>query len=536
MTIADYIAEELARRGIKYVFGIPGGPSIPYIEAFEKCGIEFILTSSETGAGIMADVTGRLTGIPGICHATFGPGAVNLASGIGGAFLDRSPVVAFTSEVPDVMMGRTSQMNIDHQALFRPLTKATYRLQRDCAGVVLAEAFALAGREYPGPVHIGLPADFADIEFPEDPVLEERPGNPPAEGVEYPGEALRKVLRNARRPVMAAGLTARRRGLGPAIVEFLADRPMPLVVTPMAKGLVPEDHPCYAGVLFHSLSGLLAPVYEDADLIIGIGYDPVEFNFESWVPGVPLISLDTVRADMPESLEGYQVTGDLEFGMELLKALMPGAGNRALDQAVAARHRIEDAFSSKAGGFGGFGPVAAMRILQEQLPEDAVVTSDVGSHLHLLGQFWKPGEPDNLIMTNGWSSMGFGLPAAVAAQLHHRNRTVVCVTGDGGLLMSLGELVTARRYSLPVKVIVMADRELNLIRLKQGWKGAKPLATSLYEGGLFQADRILGVRTIRAETGEEMRKAVKDSLAFPGPLVIEAVIDPAEYSELIRPQ
>src|SRR5512140_301285 len=163
MTIAEYIANQLFNQGVRYVFGIPGGPSIPYMEAFKEAGIEFILTSNEASAGIMADVTARLTGIPGICHATFGPGATNISTGIGGALLDRSPVIVFTSEMSDTMLNRTTQMNIDHQKLFEPLTKATFRLSPANAVTVMESALKLCKDSYPGPVHIGLPADISEI-------------------------------------------------------------------------------------------------------------------------------------------------------------------------------------------------------------------------------------------------------------------------------------------------------------------------------------------------------------------------------------
>ena len=164
MTIAEYIANQLFTNGVRYVFGIPGGPSIPYMEAFKAAGIEFILTSNEASAGIMADVTARLTGIPGICHATFGPGATNISTGIGGALLDRSPVIVFTSEIEDRMLNRTTQMNINHQQLFAPLTKATFRLDDSNVADVMEKALRICHENYPGPVHIGLPAGISDIE------------------------------------------------------------------------------------------------------------------------------------------------------------------------------------------------------------------------------------------------------------------------------------------------------------------------------------------------------------------------------------
>ena len=277
MTIAEYIANQLFNHGVRFVFGIPGGPSIPYMEAFKNAGIEFILTSNEASAGIMADVTARLTGIPGVCHATFGPGATNIATGVGGALLDRSPVIVFTSEIADDMVNRTTQMNINQQKLFEPLTKATYRLSADNAVEVMASAIRLCQDNYPGPIHIGLPSDISGIE------IDTTSGTGFVNENIYYHNDIQKILsllEKSRRPLMAVGLTAARLGIQNELLEFIDRYRMPVVITPMAKGLMPEDHPCYAGVLFHSLSDYLEDIYEKTDLVIGIGYDPVEFNYE----------------------------------------------------------------------------------------------------------------------------------------------------------------------------------------------------------------------------------------------------------------
>ena len=158
-TIAQQLIKSLKAQGVKYVFGIPGGPSIPYMEAMRNNDMEFVLVSNEQSAAIMADVCGRLTGIPGVCHATFGPGATNLATGVGGALLDRSPLIALTTEVKDADLGRRVQMNIDHQALYKPITKWTTRLSGSNLAETMAAAFRIAAAEGPGPVHIGLPAN-----------------------------------------------------------------------------------------------------------------------------------------------------------------------------------------------------------------------------------------------------------------------------------------------------------------------------------------------------------------------------------------
>jgi acetolactate synthase-1/2/3 large subunit len=527
MTVAEYIADQLVEYGVKYVFGIPGGPSIPYMEAFKAAGIEFILTSHESAAGVMADVTARLTGVPGVCHSTFGPGAANISSGAGLALLDRSPVLIFTSEMPDSLISRTVQMNIDHQRLFAPLTKKTFRIEPGNIHEVIDSAITLCNEEYPGPVHIGLPSDIALLEIPEKSFARNEHEEPVYQN-DIPG--LISVLERSRRPLLAVGLTAARYGLKRRIRELLEICPMPVVLTPMAKGLLPEDHPCYAGVLFHALSDYLEDIYEKTDMVIGLGYDPVEYNYESWMPDVPLVHFGTRITDLPADINCQSFTGPVSEWFALLKNMNSGS----IIFESAAVKGIRDEMEAVFNGFlSHFGPVTALKVLREELPPETIVTADVGSHLHLLGQFWKTPAPERLLMTNGWSSMGFGIPAALSVRLNRPGATVACITGDGGFLMSAGEMMTARRYGLPVKVIVFSDGELNLIKLKQSWKNLQPYATDLYPGDLFGSDRFLGVRVLRASTGDEMKIAVREALLTDEPVIINAVIEPEDYKWLV---
>lgn len=528
MTVAEYIANRLSEIGVRYFFGIPGGPSIPYIEAFRQAGIDFILTSNEASAGIMADVTARITGIPGICHATFGPGATNISTGIGGALLDRSPVIVFTSEMPDDWINRTTQMNISHQKLFEPLTKASFRINPENAGEILDLAIRICRSEYPGPVHIGLPSDIAMKEVKG--TFRQAEFNVDTEDqndkVDIPA-----VLGNTRRPLLAAGLTAARLDIGKDILRFLERCRMPVVLTPMAKGLIPEDHPCYAGVLFHSLSDYLDIIYEKTDLVIGIGYDPVEFNYESWIPDqCSLVHFDLKKTDLPLGKRVYSYSGPVKSWFEMLDNIEPGSLIFEGSIIKGVRDEIESVFTGFAGHFG---PVSAMKILQEELPPDVIVTADVGSHLHLLGQLWKTSSGSRLVMTNGWSGMGFGLPSALAARLISQESTVVCITGDGGFLMMAGEIITAKRYNLPVIVVVFSDGELNLIKIKQSWKELPPYGTILYSGDMFGSDTFLGVKVITADSADSMRLAVNEALTSNEPVIINALIDPEDYSWLI---
>jgi acetolactate synthase I/II/III large subunit len=530
MTVAEYIADQLVECGVKYVFGIPGGPSIPYMEAFKAAGIRFILTSHESAAGIMANVTARLTGVPGVCHSTFGPGATNITTGAGLALLDRSPLLVFTSEMPDSLIDRTVQMNIDHQKLFSPLTKKTFRISVDSIHEVLGSAISICNEEYPGPVHLGLPSDIADMEVPEksfvrEEIKESDFGNHISE--------LISMLERSRRPLLAVGLTAARYGLKRRILEFLETYPMPVVLTPMAKGLLPEDHPSYAGVLFHALSDYLEDIYAKTDLVIGLGYDSVEYNYESWIPDVPLVHFDTQISELPENSQCSMYIGPVAEWFTILMNLNPGSFISESASIKGVRDEMEAVFN----GFNShFGPVTALKVLREELPSETIITADVGSHLHLIGQYWKTPASERLIITNGWSSMGFGIPAALSAQLNRPGTTVACITGDGGFLMSAGEIMTARRYGLPVKIIVLSDGELNLIKIKQSWKELQPYGTDLYTGDLFGSDSFMGVEVIRAVNEDEMRAAIRESLKSDEPVIINAVIDPEDYKWLVVKQ
>jgi acetolactate synthase I/II/III large subunit len=530
MKVSDYIANQLFNIGVRYVYGIPGGPSIPWMAAFRDAGIEFILTSHESAAGVMAEVTARLTGVPGVCHSTFGPGATNISTGVGGALLDRSPVIVLTSEMSDVMTGRTSQMNIDHQRLFGPVTKATFRLNPYNIKEVLEKTIRICKEEYPGPVHIGLPSEIAELDLPDLPM------NIPVKNNQQPANETEKIidlLQRSRRPLLAIGLTAKRLGLGTALKSFLENNEIPVLLTPMAKGIISEHHPSYTGVLFHALSDYLQEISDKCDLVIGLGYDPVEYNYESWMPDVPLVHFDTRKVDMPAGREIFQYAGNPGEWFLLLKNINSSA-------IISQKNNIKgihDEMHSVFNGFTGhFGPAAAIKILREELPEDTILTADVGSHLHLLGQFWEMNEKGRFIISNGWSGMGFGIPAANAASIIFPGSTVACVTGDGGFLMMAGEMMTARRYNLPVIVIVFSDGELNLIRLKQSWKDFSPYGTILYHDDLFGSDAFLGIKVLTAVTSEGLRKAINRALSLNEPIIINAVIDPGDYKWMIVKQ
>src|SRR5258708_2815198 len=532
-TVAAAFVESLRELGVKYVFGVPSGGWVDYMEALRQAdGIEFILTTHEGAAGMMADVCGRLTGSPGACFGTFGPGATNLATGVGGALLDRSPMLAFTDEVPAAMRDRTTQMGIDHQALFRPLTKQTTRLRADAVRSMLFDAARIALEGRPGPVHIGLPVGMSAQKTGHESVHFVAPDAPPLADPVLLKRAV-ELLAKARKPILAVGLGAVQAKLQGKIQALAGKHKIPVVLTPMAKGVLPEDHPCYAGILFHALSDKVGLTHQQADLVLAVGYDPVEFNYESWMPkSASLVSFDVEAADIDR--EAYDVAvdavGDIGASLSAILALKPVPND--WDLAAMAERRAA-MFEKLRPSNTGFGPKGALAVLREVLPGDGIMTCDVGAHTHLIGQMWPTPAPGLQIMSNGWSTMGFGLPAAIAAKLNFPEKHVCTVVGDGGFLMTAGELATAIRHNVKIVVLLLTDNDLALIRIKQQKKGNPIYGTPVRDRGTIGSDNIFGVPVRCARDAVALRKELESAFAADGPVIVEAIVDSREYDDIV---
>ena len=532
-TVATTLVENLRDMGVQHVFGVPSGGWVDFMEAIRTtAGIEFVLTAHEGGAGFMADVCGRLTGVPGVCFGTFGPGATNLATGVGSAQLDRSPLIALTDEMPDALQHRVVQMGIDHQALMKPITKWTTRLSADNVTETLEQAYAIATEGRPGAVHIGMPVDITSSTIQPktlSAILSASP--PPAAAATV--EAAQVAIASARKPLLALGLGAVRANIQADLVGFAEAQGMPIVLTPMAKGLVPESHPNYAGVVFHALSDQVAETHQQADMIVAVGYDPVEFNLESWMPAVALVNVDDAPLDIDEGACGdcLHVEGDIAGTFQAIAA-MPVTPSEWDMSAV--RQRTDSMFARMSPASADFGPCAALDVLRAELPDDGIMACDVGAHTHLIGQKWPTPRPGTQLMTNGWSAMGFGVPAAVAAKLCKPERSVCAVVGDGGFLMSAGEISTAVREKLSVVFVVLTDNDLALVRIKQERKSYPIFGTPVREpAGTLGGPNVFGAPVLVASDAETFATHLVNAFTAEGPVIVEALVSSAEYDELV---
>lgn len=527
MNNADLIVATLRRAGIRHGFGIPSGNVLPFIDAMRRGGIEFVLTAHEGSAGFAAEVTGRLTGIPGLCIATLGPGATNLATGVGSAFLDRSPMIAITCNLNSDQLGRRLQMHIDHHALFRPITKASLPLRAGKIAATLADALSIALSEPQGPVHLDLPEDVA-LAATSDAI----PDIPAGARLAAPDmtdlDTAYRRLAATRQPVAIIGADARRMR-DPALLRAFVERHnIPFAVTTMAKGLIDEDHSLSLGCIERACRQVQRQFLRQADLVVGLGYDTAEVEYEAWIDDVPLLHLGLEPADTDGTVAAvHQVIGDLDSAIDDLARRPPLKLAWRREEIADHRARFGAALRPPVNAFA---PHEAIDAVRAALPADGILAFDVGAHTHQIASQWAAHGPRSFLITNGWSSMGFGLPAAIAAKLAAPDRPTVCILGDGCFQMTCGELAVARRIGGALPVVVLNDGWLSLIQVKQARRGLAIYGTDLVAAeGEAPPAHYFGVPVVAVRDGPSLRSAVARALAADYPVVIEARIDGSQY-------
>lgn len=531
MNNADLIVATLKKAGITHGFGIPSGNVLPLMESMRNGGIDFVLTAHEGSAGFAADVTGRLTGVPGLCIATLGPGATNLATGVGNAWLDRSPMIAITCNLNTDQLGRRIQMYIDHHALFAPITKATLAMRHDNVAETLVQAIQIATSEPRGPVHIDLPEDVALAQATDDvPSIPEATTIPPV-GDESVAEAT-NILRGAKRPIAILGSTAMRIDNHDLLKQFVERHDLPFMTTTMAKGLIDDDHPLALGCIERGRRQHQRALLNSADLIVGIGYDTIEVEYETWIGNVPLLQIDIDPVDIAPSVKlCHEVIGDLQSSLERLCRSEASVNDWTAADLDNHRAAFQELLRPGNKAFMAHQAIDAVRAA---LPHDGILTFDVGAHTHQIASQWQAHAPKTFLITNGWSSMGFGLPSAIAAKLARPDLPVVCMIGDGCFQMTCGELATAKRLGITLPVVVLDDRWLGLIRIKQMRRQYGIYGTELQtEDYRDPPAHYFGVPAKSARSPKELETLVTDALAQPGPTVIEAVVNSDHYIDTV---
>jgi acetolactate synthase-1/2/3 large subunit len=531
----EELSRELMRAlrsaGTDLVFGVPGGGSnLEVVGAAEALGARFVLTHTETAAAIMAGVVGELTGSPGACVATRGPGAASAVNGAAQALLDRQPMLLITDCVVTAEQDRVSHQRLDQLALLGPVTKASLRCgphDRDLP----ARAVALSVSGRPGPIHIEL-----------DPTAPAA-GPPVAEALVATGDidAARAALVAARRPVVIVGVgavavpAARRSAVHEALARFLDGTAVPALTTYKARGVVPDSGVHAAGVATGAT--IEAPLLEGADLIVGIGLDPVELIPAPWNYPAPVMLIGGWPID-DSTYFGDRLTLELVGDLAVMLGELAGCIDASWTAGEAAAHRnaaLERVRAATPRAPRGLTPQEIVSIARAATPAGTIATVDAGAHMLVAVPLWEVDQPGELLISSGLATMGFALPAAIAASLAAPTRKVICFTGDGGVGMALAELETLARLGLDVVVVVFNDSTLSLIAIKQRPRGQggdravryAPIDfASVAEGCGLRAERVGDV----AAYG----RALRDALDRSGPTVLDVVVDPTGYPAVLE--
>ena len=532
MNNADLIVKILRSAGITHGFGVPSGNVLPLMEAMRTGGIEFVLTAHEGSAGFAADVTARMKpGVPGFAIATLGPGATNLATGVGDAYLDRSAMIAITCTLNEAQLGRRIQMWIDHHTLFKPITKATLRLEKGRIVETLKEAIRLSLAEPQGPVHLDLPEDVAVAPATETlPALAAPQPLPKAPDAAL--EKAAKLIAAAKRPLAVIGTNAMRMGQPELLRAFVEKHAIPFASSTMAKGLIDEDHPLSAGCIERAKRKVQRKLIARADLVIGLGFDTIEVEYEAWVGTVPVLAVDIERPDVDASVTVvHEVIGDLDHSLARLAALPAARNEWPADEVAGHKAAFQRSLRPQTARFS---PHMAIDSVRRVLPDTGVLAFDVGAHTHQIASQWTAHAPRTFLITNGWSSMGFGLPAAIAAKIARPDLPVVCMLGDGCFQMTCGELTVARRLNLTLPVVVLDDRWLSLIKVKQERRELPLYGThTLAPTDLPPPAHYFGVPVVAVRDGAGLERELAKALNADGPTVIEAAVDGSHYSETV---
>ncbi len=530
-TTAALLASSINQAGIGHIFGYPGDPNLTFMEEARLNGTEFVLARREGTAAFMADAYGQITGLPGVCMSTLGPGSTSMVNGVANAYLDRSPMIAISGQMHSGKEQTFTHQNVDHNLLFSSISKWTARIGPDSAGTVLRKAYRTAVSERPGPVHITMPINDGnavvtdgDFEMPPMAPIVQAMQVYAADGVE-PDPV--KMLKNASKPIIVAGMAAARLGASAALTVLAEKTGVPVVVSPKGKGVLSEDHPLFAGVIDMACNKLLWDFLEQADLVLCIGFDAVEL-IKPWSVSAPVIHIDAVDNTDQIYPAVIEMVGSIPAILEALTAAY--TGDTKWDQKTVKVHRDKVfALYSSGAVAGALNPVDVVSAAREVMPKDTIITMDVGSHKLLVGQGWTTYKTGTVMLTNGLSSMGFSLPGAITAKLMKPDQPVLCFTGDGGFAMVQSELGLAVELELGMIVVVFRDGKLNRIELKQITNQFDVGSTTFEPGDLVKIAEGMGADGVRVESRQQLVAALEAATGLTRPLLIEACIDPAQY-------
>ncbi len=526
---SDVFVECLEAEDVRYVFGIPGEETLDLNESLERSAIEFVPVRHEQGAAYMADTYGRLTRSAGVCLGTLGPGATNLVTGVADAFLDHAPVVALTGQGDLQRTHKESHQYIDIVSLMRPIVKWNTTLTApQIIPEAVRKAFKVAQAQKPGPTHLELPEDVMGAPLDAEP-LNVRSGFRRPEPSATELELAARIIRSADHPVVLAGNGVARVGASTALRDFSRVTGIPVAETFMGKGLLDYEDEHFVGTVGLQSRDYALAGFEDADVVITVGYDLVEHAPVNWNPNNDkrIVCIDTAPVEVDEHFQTeVDLIGDLEVILTRLAeacgpVVTPEEGRSSrLNEIVMSYFeaaREDESFPLKP-------PRALWEIRRALGPQDMLV-SDVGLHKLWIARMFPAHEPNTVLIANGLAGMGIALPSAIAAKLVHPERRVVTVNGDGGFLMNCQELETAARLRTPVVNVIWENAQFGSIVWKQDKKFGRHFGVDFTNPDFVKLADSFGCPAWRCESVGDFARHLDHALTLDVPSLIVVPID-----------
>ena len=537
-TTAEVLVDCLEAEGVDVVFGIPGEENLDLMMALKNSSIRFIATRHEQGAAFMADVHGRLTGRAGVCIATLGPGATNLVTGVADAFLDGAPLVAITGQVSSELMQFTSHQYLDLSSMFSPITKRSKIVMRpDTIAEACRLAFKYAESGKPGATHIDLPKNIAHMPSPVRPM--QRQARPALFASPESVVEAARLISGARNPIILVGAEAAHANASRAVTALAEHLKIPVVQTMMGKGVISYDSPWRIGVVGIPQRDYVVDAFDEADLVIGIGYDLVECSPAKWYTHeMTIVNISSMPAAVNQRYQpDVEVVGDIS---ESIYQIMRTASRTRTPKkmlAVGEMLRREYETLSASDAF----PMKPLRIVSDirrVLGRSDILVSDVGANKIWIGRNYPCYEPKTCLISNGFASMGFSLPGAIAAKLVHPDRRVLAACGDGGFMMNSQELETAVREVIPFVVLIWEDESYGLIRWKEQEHFGEEFGVSFTNPDFKAYAESMRCHGYRVESAEGLVPTLEEAFAAAErdkvPSVVCVPVDYTENMELSR--
>lgn len=529
MNASELFVQCLENEGVQYIFGLPGEENLGLMDALsQSTQIKFITTRHEAGAAFMANVYGRLSTYPGVCLATLGPGATNLITGVADAQLDRAPVVAITGQAGMERLFKESHQYLDIMALFKPITKWNARVELpETVPEIVRTGFRLARMEKPGATHIELPEDVAEAAIEGSPIPVRRTTYP----VARPESIARAIelLRQAERPLILAGNGVIRRQAADSLASFARQANIPVITTFMGKGALDYRDPLALPAMGLRSPGAPQGILAEADLVLAVGYDLVEWEPSVWNHGSShtIVHIDSTAAELDRSyIPAVEVVGEIGESLRALVDEFAGTAPQwgwqrfrpSTDEI--ADDSIDDAFPIR--------PARLMRELRSVLGDDDIVISDVGVHKLWLATHFPAARPNTVVIPNGLASMGLAVPGAVAAKFVHPTRKVVAVTGDGGFMMNSQELETAKRVGTAFVVVVLVDERYGVIELNQKRRYGRTFGVNFGNPDFVAYAASFGLPGFAVNAADELQPTLRRALDLDVPCVVAVPVDSSQ--------